>query len=96
MNNLLQPSNSFVYQVFNSKCKLTPQRKASAAVITVLWAVLTMRVGCVWHLVNTMYIEHGASRTDEIDYRFISKEPGRVFGAVLFYILILLADLIMV
>ncbi len=64
--------------------------------ITVLWAVLTVRVGCVWHLVNAMYIEHGASREDEIEYRLTYNEAVGVFGTVLFYILILLADLIMV
>ncbi|KAF8994265.1 hypothetical protein BDZ89DRAFT_1150148 [Hymenopellis radicata] len=84
--------------VFNSKVKLTPQRKALVGVITVLWVVLTMRVGCVWHFVNATYIEHGASREDEFqdDFGRIKPEAVEAFGAVLLYTLILLADLVMI
>ncbi|KAF8870705.1 hypothetical protein CPB85DRAFT_1353810, partial [Mucidula mucida] len=68
-----------------------------AGTITLLWAILTMRVGCVWHFVNATFIDAAATREDEFVWMYGPRGPARVetFGSVTLFAMILVADLIM-
>ncbi|KAF8910687.1 hypothetical protein CPB85DRAFT_1435157 [Mucidula mucida] len=63
--------------LFSGSSKAQVRRKALASTITILWAVLTMRVGCVWHFINAVYLEHGETRETEFIWMF--GPPGLLF-----------------
>ncbi|KAF8883596.1 hypothetical protein CPB85DRAFT_1338534 [Mucidula mucida] len=84
--------------IFSGSSKAQARRKALAGTITILWAVLTMRVGCVWHFINAVYLEHGETRETEFIWMFGPRgpEPVETFVSVTLFALIFVADLIMI
>ncbi|KAF9038879.1 hypothetical protein BDZ89DRAFT_1129622 [Hymenopellis radicata] len=90
-----------MYQIlFTSRQRIVfnKQRKALAGTITLLWAILTMRVGCVWHFLNATFIDAAATREDEFVWMYGPRGPVPVetFGSVTLFAMILVADLIMI